>query len=204
MNIDADNLDFKENPEISLDWLNKIEKNFYEEILYHKNNVPVLVIKSLNLLELLKFLRAHDELRFKILADIIGVDHVMHSKYKKRFSVIYNLLSIKYNLRLFLQIFLDDDEEVSSTHEIFDSATWLQREVYDMFGLRFKDALDNRRILTDYGFEYFPLRKDYPLTGYDEVRYDSEAKDVKYSLVELDQDFRDFHFETHWIGIKIK
>ena len=202
MNIDIYNVDFKKKPETPLDWLNKVTNNLYEDILYHKNNAPVLLIKSENLLELLKFLRDNDEIKFKILADIIGVDHVIKPKYKKRFSAIYNLLSIKNNLRLFLQIVLDDDEEIPSAHEVFDSATWLQREVYDMFGLRFKNSIDNRRILTDYGFEHFPLRKDYPLTGYDEVRYDLETKEVKYSSVDLDQDFHDFHFETQWVGAK--
>jgi NADH-quinone oxidoreductase subunit C len=200
MNIDQNVQDIQDNLDIKLDWLNKIDKNFYEEILYHKNGVPVLVVKLERLVELLKFLRDSDELRFKILADIVGIDYVMHPKYKKRFSALYNLLSIKYNLRVFLQIFLDDDEELDSVHEIFSSATWLEREVFDMFGLRFKNALDHRRILTDYGFEHFPLRKDYPLTGYDEVRYDFEKKEVVYSPVELDQDFRDFHFETQWEG----
>jgi len=182
------------------EFLNLIDKNLYKEIAYHKNDVPVLIIEIRQLIDLLKFLRDHEDLRFKILADIAGIDYVFHAKKKKRFSILYNLLSIKYNYRLFVQIFLDDDEEVPSAHEIFSSATWLQREVYDMFGLVFSNVLDGRRILTDYGFEHFPLRKDFPLTGYDEVRYDIESKTVKYSPVQLDQDFRDFEFNMPWEG----
>jgi NADH-quinone oxidoreductase subunit C len=145
-------------------------------------------------------LRDKENLRFKILVDIVGIDYVWHKKYKKRFSVLYNLLSLKFNRRIFIQIFLDDGEEIPSVHKIFSSATWLQREVYDMFGIVFSDVLDGRRILTEYNFEHFPLRKDFPLTGYDEVRYDLETKLVKYYSVELDQDFRDFDFEMPWEG----
>ena len=182
------------------EWLSLIDKNLYEDIAYHKNDAPVLIIKINQLLDLIKFLRDDESLRFKILADIAGIDYVFHKKYKKRFSALYNLLSLKYNRRIFIQIFLDDDEEIPSSHEIFSSATWLQREVYDMFGIVFSNVLDGRRILTDYNFQHFPLRKDFPLTGYDEVRYDLETKSVKYSPVELDQDFRDFDFEMPWSG----
>jgi NADH-quinone oxidoreductase subunit C len=186
------------------EWLNLIDKDLYKEIEYHKNDVPVLIIEKNQLSDLLKFLRDREELRFKILADIAGIDFVYHKIYKKRFSVLYNLLSIKYNRRIFIQIFLDDGEEILSSHKFFSSATWLQREVYDMFGIVFSDVLDGRRILTDYNFEHFPLRKDFPLTGYDEVRYDLESKSVKYSSVELDQDFRDFDFDMPWVGTQYK
>jgi NADH-quinone oxidoreductase subunit C len=181
-------------------WLELIDKNLYSELKFHKDNSPVLITSLENLTHLIEFVKNHNDLRFKILADIIGIDHVMHPKYKKRFSLVYNLLSIKKNFRLFIEIFLDDDEEVQSSHQIFKSATWLQREVYDMYGVKFKNADDHRRILTDYGFTHFPLRKDFPLTGYEEVRYDLEKKDVVYSPVKLEQDFRNFDFESRWEG----
>ena len=192
----------KKSEALIYEWLRKIDKSLFKQVVYHKNELPMLIIEISNLVQLLNFLKNDDELRFKVLADIVGIDYIIHNKSQKRFSVIYNLLSIKHNLRIFLQIFLNDDEEIPSVHEIFKSATWLQREVYDMFGIRFSNALDHRRILTDYGFQHFPLRKDFPLTGYEEVRYDSESQSVKYSPVELDQDFRDFDFEMPWEAVK--
>lgn len=180
--------------------LDLIDEEYYINVKYNKDKELVLTVEITKLYELLSFLRDHETLRFKILADIVGIDYVLHPESHKRFGVIYNLLSIKYNLRIFIAVLLNEKDIIPSIHKIFSSAIWMEREVFDMYGIQFSHMADNRRILTDYNFQYFPLRKDFPLTGYDEVRYDIEEGAVKYSPVALDQNYRDFDFESPWVG----
>ena len=137
--------------------------------------------------------------RFEILVDILAVDYY---KNKKRFEVIYLLLSIVRNLRISVKIAITEECSMPSAVNIFSSANWLEREVYDMHGIHFDDHPDLRRILSDYGFRGHPLKKDFPLTGYVELRYDIEAKRVKYNPVDLTQDFRTFDFISPWEGTK--
>ncbi len=154
-----------------------------------------------NIIELLKFLRDDESLSFKILIDVFGAD--MLGIRSPRFEVIYNLLSLKLNSRLTVKVAIEDGVEVPTTTEVFSAANWFEREIFDMYGIVFTNHPDPRRILTDYGFEGHPLRKDFPLTGYKEVRYDEEQKKVIYEPVKLMQEFRDFDFEMPWeSGIK--
>uniref|UniRef100_D8FRQ1 NADH dehydrogenase [ubiquinone] iron-sulfur protein 3 n=1 Tax=Asplenium nidus TaxID=29642 RepID=D8FRQ1_ASPND len=141
------------------------------------------------------FLRCHTNTRFGILIDICGVDYPSQ---KRRFGVVYNLLSIQYNSRIRIRIGVDEITPVSSVISIFPSAGWWEREVWDMFGLIFSHHHDLRRILTDYGFEGHPLRKDFPLSGYAEVRYDDSEKRVVSEPVEMTQEFRYFDLASPW------
>jgi NADH-quinone oxidoreductase subunit C len=134
---------------------------------------------------------------FKILVDICGVDWPQR---EKRFDVVYHLLSLTYNLRIRIKTMVGEGEEVQSCAYIYPAASWFEREVFDMYGIPFDDHPDLRRILTDYGFSGYPLRKDFPLTGYVELRYDEELKRVVYQPVQLVQEFRDFDFMSPWEG----
>ena len=111
-------------------------------------------------------------------------------------------MSFKYNTRLTIKVSLSDGESIDSVSKVFEAANWAEREAFDMYGIKFKNHPDLRRILTDYNFEHFPLRKDFPLSGYEEVRYDEEKKAVIYEKVKLTQEFRDFDFESPWSGIQ--
>jgi len=153
-----------------------------------------------DLLKLILFLKNHPILKFKQLVDILGVDYPSKDK---RFEVIYLLLSHEINSRIVIKIQIKDRESAPSITEIFLSANWLEREVFDMYGIVFENHPDLRRILTDYEFEGFPLRKDFPLTGHTEVRYDDEIKKVIYEPVKLAQAYRNFDFESPWEGSKI-
>ena len=148
-----------------------------------------------NLIENISQLKKHPELKFKQLVDILAVDYP--SK-EKRFEVVYLLLSHEKNLRISVKVRVRDDEKIFTLTNIFPSANWLEREVFDMNGIIFQNHPDLRRILTDYEFEGFPLRKDFPLTGYKEVRYDPEKKKVTYEPVKLQQAYRDFDFKSPW------
>jgi len=121
---------------------------------------------------------------------------------KKRFKVVYLLLSHENNFRIVINVNIDEKTKVPSITKIFPSANWMEREVFDMYGISFKDHPDLRRILTDYGFEGYPLRKDFPLTGHTEVRYSEKKKKVIYEPVKLDLEYRDFDFESPWEGTK--
>ncbi len=140
-------------------------------------------------------LRDHPQLAFEQLIDIAGVDWPERAE---RFEVVYNLLSVSLNQRVRVIISTDAVQPVPSVHQVWPVATWWEREAWDMFGILFSGQPDMRRILTDYGFEGHPLRKDFPLTGYVEVRYDEERKAVVYEPVKLTQDFRSFDFESPW------
>ena len=134
---------------------------------------------------------------FKILVDICGVDWPQRAK---RFDVVYHLLSLTGNARIRVKAQLGEGESISSINAIYPAAGWFERECFDMYGVPFTDHPDMRRILTDYGFSGYPLRKDFPLTGYVELRYDDELKRVVYQPVQLVQEFRDFDFMSPWEG----
>tara|TARA_B100000131_G_C17791026_1_gene481323 strand:- start:4 stop:615 length:612 start_codon:yes stop_codon:yes gene_type:complete len=145
------------------------------------------------------FLKTNDKCRFKQLIDITAIDFPSR---EKRFKIIYLLLSHENNLRIIVNTNVEDKKIVPSLTKIFPSANWMEREVFDMYGISFKDHPDLRRILTDYGFEGYPLRKDFPLTGHTEVRYSEDKKKVIYEPVKLDQEYRKFDFESPWEGTK--
>ena len=156
-------------------------------------------IDNENLISSILFLKTNEKCRFKQLIDITAVDY---PEKEKRFKVVYLLLSHENNLRILINININEKTPVPSITKIFPAANWMEREVFDMYGISFKDHPDLRRILTDYGFEGYPLRKDFPLTGHTEVRYSEEKKKVIYEPVKLDQQYRDFDFESPWEGTK--
>ena len=145
------------------------------------------------------FLKTNDKCRFKQLIDITAVDYPGK---EQRFKIVYLLLSHENNLRIIINLHIDETVMVPSIAKIFPSANWMEREVFDMYGVSFKGHPDLRRILTDYGFEGYPLRKDFPLTGHTEVRYSEAKKKVISEPVKLDQEYRDFDFESPWEGTK--
>ena len=145
------------------------------------------------------YLKTNDKCRFKQLIDITAVDY---PEKEKRFKIVYLLLSHENNLRILISANIDEKISVPSITKIFPSANWMEREVFDMYGISFKDHPDLRRILTDYGFKGYPLRKDFPLTGHTELRYSEEHKKVIYEPVQLDQQYRNFDFESPWEGTK--
>ena len=146
----------------------------------------------------LTFLRDDANCQFSQLMDLCGVDY---PEREERFEVVYNLLSLKHNQRIRVKVRTDEDTPVPSVAGIFPTATWFEREAWDLFGIFFSDNPDLRRILTDYGFDGHPLRKEFPLTGYTELRYDEEQKRVVYEPVQLQQDFRVFDFLSPWEGM---
>ena len=150
-----------------------------------------------NLSVLMKLVRDDSNCLFKILIDITAVDFPERGE---RFEIVYNLLSLSHNQRIRVTVSTDENTPVPSMVSLFSAAGWFEREVWDMFGVFFTDHPDLRRMLTDYGFEGHPLRKDFPLTGYVEVRYDEEQKRVVYEPVTLTQDFRSFDFMSPWEG----
>lgn len=162
----------------------------------------IIYVEAKNIVNFLKFLHDDKELSFKVLIDVFGAD--MLGVRSPRFEVIYNLLSLKLNNRITIKVALKEGEEVATVGTVFDSATWFERETFDMYGIIFTGHPDLRRILTDYGFEGHPLRKDFPLTGYKEVRYDDKEKRVVYEPVKLMQEFRNFDFEMPWEGTQYK
>ena len=162
----------------------------YDELMLRV--APQDVVKTLT------FLRDDQNCQFKALVDLTAVDFPDR---EQRFDVVYNLLSAKHNQRIRVKVATEEDMPVPSVTNVFNSAIWLEREAWDMYGIFFSDHPDLRRILTDYGFEGHPLRKDFPLTGYVEVRYDEDQKRVVYEPVELTQEFRSFDFMSPWEGM---
>ena len=152
-----------------------------------------------DLISSLLFLKTNNKCRFKQLIDITAVDY---PKNEKRFKIVYLLLSHEKNLRIIVTANIDIKDQPPSLEKIFPSANWMEREVFDMYGISFKDHPDLRRILTDYNFKGFPLRKDFPLTGHTEVRYNEHKKKVVSEPVKLDQEYRNFDFESPWEGTK--
>lgn len=165
------------------------------------NGELTLVSSPENILSLLKFLRDDPECGFTQLLDVCGVDYPQRAK---RFDVVYHLLSMTQNMRVRVRVELGEGEQIPSSTELFASADWFEREAFDLYGILFLGHPDLRRLLTDYGFEGHPLRKDFPLTGHVEVRYDDDAKRVVYEPVKLVQDFRDFDFESPWEGVGLQ
>ncbi len=151
------------------------------------------------IVRLLTFLRDDSNCRFKCLVDVCGVDY---PDSEERFEIVYNLLSVAHNQRIRVKLTTDAATPVPSVSGVFSSAAWWEREVWDMFGVTFSGHADLRRILTDYGFEGHPLRKDFPLTGFVEVRYDDGQKRVVYEPVNLTQEFRGFDFLSPWEGAR--
>ncbi|MEA2779137.1 MAG: NADH-quinone oxidoreductase subunit [Rhodospirillaceae bacterium] len=151
-----------------------------------------------SLIPLLRFLRDDESCLFKILVDICGVDYPDR---EQRFEVVYNLLSPRHNLRVRVKVATDEATPIPSATAVYSGAGWYEREAWDLYGIFFADHADLRRLLTDYGFEGHPMRKDFPLTGYVEVRYDEEQKRVVYEKVKLTQEFRRFDFLSPWEGM---
>ena len=154
-------------------------------------------IEKDDLKEVLLFLKSNSEMKFKQLIDITAVDY---PNKKNRFRMIYLLLSHEFNKRIIIDFPLNENEKVFSITGIFPSANWMEREVFDMYGIDFQDHPDLRRILTDYEFEGYPLRKDFPITEHKEVRYSEEKKKVIYEPVKLEQDYRNFDYNSPWQG----
>lgn len=150
-----------------------------------------------NIASFVEFLRTDNRCKFSTLVDITGVDYPDRTK---RFDVVYHLLSMYQNHRIRLKVSIRENEAINSIVTVHPSANWFEREVFDMFGILFRDHPDLRRILTDYGFQGFPLRKDFPTTGYNEVRYDEVQKKVVYEPVSLTQEYRQFDFMSPWEG----
>ena len=158
-----------------------------------------ICIEDNNLIEVMIFLKTHSSTKFKQLIDITAVDY---PEKDKRFKMVYLLLSHEKNSRIKIEFDMKEGEILTSLTSIFPSANWMEREVFDMYGVEFKDHPDLRRILTDYGFKGHPLRKDFPLTGHNEVRYSEEDKKVIYEPVKLEQNYRNFDYESPWEGTK--
>ena len=162
------------------------------------NNEELLIeINQKDLMDVVQFLKLNENCKFKQLIDIAGVDY--HEN-EKRFELIYLFLSHENNTRIKLLLKFEINQIINSITKIFPSANWMEREVFDMYGIKFKNHPDLRRILTDYGFKGHPLRKDFPLTGFNEVRYSEKDKKVIYEPVKLEQNYRNFDFESPWEG----
>lgn len=176
---------------ISTDASNHISRitTDYNELTVHTSPDDIVALT--------RFLRDDKRMQFISFIDVCGVDYPGN---EKRFEVVYHLLSPKQNARIRVKLVTDEEKPVPSITGVFPGADWFEREAYDMYGILFTGHPDLRRILTDYGFDGHPLRKDFPLTGYVEVRYDDEAKRVVYEPVELRQEFRDFDYESPWEG----
>ena len=177
----------KINSELSSKIQNSIIK--HEELL--------IEIDDKDLIDVVQFLKSNDNCKFRQLIDIAGVDY---PEDEKRFELIYLFLSHELNIRIKLLIKFQIEQVINSITKIFPSANWMEREVFDMYGIKFKNHPDLRRILTDYGFKGHPLRKDFPLTGFNEVRYSEKDKKVIYEPVKLEQNYRNFDFESPWEG----
>ena len=169
----------------------KIQKSFIV------NDELMIEINVSDLIEVIQFLKSNEKCKFRQLIDIAGVDY---PDQEKRFKLIYFFLSHEKNNRVKLSIQFETNEMINSITKIFPSANWMEREVFDMYGIKFKNHPDLRRILTDYGFKGHPLRKDFPLTGFNEVRYSEKEKKVVYEPVKLEQNYRNFDFESPWEG----
>ena len=154
-------------------------------------------IDNEDLIDVTLFIKSNENTKFRQLIDITVVDYPENAQ---RFKVVYLFLSHEFNQRIILSYLINENEVIPSLTSIFPAANWMEREVFDMYGVKFKDHPDLRRILTDYDFKGHPLRKDFPLTGYKEVRYSAEHQKVIYEPVKLAQDYRDFSFESPWEG----
>ena len=185
--------------------LKDLEKKINSELTtkinssYIKHNQLYFEIDKDDLLDVVLFIKTNNKTKFRQLIDLTVVDYPEKTK---RFKVVYLFLSHEFNQRLILSYFISENEIISSLTSIFPSANWMEREVFDMYGVNFKNHPDLRRILTDYGFEGHPLRKDFPLTGHTEVRYSEDKKKVINEPVKLEQNYRNFDYESPWEGTK--
>jgi NADH-quinone oxidoreductase subunit C len=164
-----------------------------------KHDQLYLNIENKDLIDVSLFIKSNKNTKFRQLIDITAVDHPENTQ---RFRVVYLFLSHEFNQRIILSYLINENEVIPSLTAIFPAANWMEREVFDMYGVKFKDHPDLRRILTDYGFEGHPLRKDFPLTGHTEVRYSEEQKKVVNEPVKLEQNYRNFDYESPWEGTK--
>ena len=164
-----------------------------------KHNQIYVQIDKEDLIDVVLFLKTNKVLKFRQLIDITVVDYPEETQ---RFKIVYLFLSHEFNQRMIMSYFINENELIPSLTSIFPSANWMEREVFDMYGVNFKDHPDLRRILTDYGFEGHPLRKDFPLTGHSEVRYSEEEKKVINEPVKLEQNYRNFDYESPWEGTR--
>jgi NADH-quinone oxidoreductase subunit C len=187
--INLNDLEKKINSELTI----KIKKSeIRHEQLY-------INIDSEDLIKVTLFIKSNENTKFRQLIDITVVDYPENSQ---RFKVVYLFLSHEFNQRIILSYLIGDNEVIPSLTSIYPAANWMEREVFDMYGVKFKDHPDLRRILTDYGFEGHPLRKDFPLTGHTEVRYSEDQKKVIKEPVKLEQNYRNFDYESPWEGTK--
>ena len=183
--------------------LTNLEKKINSELTTKINSSRInheqleIQIDKESLLDVIIFLKKNDSTKFRQLIDITAVDYIGS---ENRFKMIYLLLSHEYNLRINITFNINENEVVNSLTKIFPSANWMEREVFDMYGIKFNDHPDLRRILTDYGFSGYPLRKDFPITGHSEVRYSEEKKKVVYEPVKLEQNYRNFDYASPWEG----
>ena len=164
-----------------------------------KHNQIYLEIDKEDLISVVLFIKSNNNTKFRQLIDITVVDYPERTQ---RFKIVYLFLSHEFNQRMILSYDINENEIIPSITTIFPSANWMEREVFDMYGVSFKDHPDLRRILTDYGFDGHPLRKDFPLTGHSEVRYSEEEKKVIKEPVKLEQNYRNFDYESPWEGTK--
>ena len=181
----------------------KLEKKINSELTTKINSSRInhdqleIQINKESLLDVVIFLKKNNSTKFRQLIDITAVDYIGN---ENRFKMIYLFLSHEYNLRVNITFSINENEIVNSLTKIFPSANWMEREVFDMYGIKFNDHPDLRRILTDYGFSGHPLRKDFPITGHTEVRYSEEKKKVVYEPVKLEQNYRNFDYSSPWEG----
>lgn len=174
-------------------------RNYMKKIIFEKNEVEY-VLKKENIVDFFKLLKLHTFLQYQVLSDILAIDYP--GNMKKRFQLNYQMLSLSFNSRLNIVVKLGELETIPSITKFFSGASWFEREVYDLFGIFFSGHPDLRRILTDYGFEGHPLRKDFPLTGYFELFFSDIDKRIIYQPVSLAQEYRYFHFNRQWINDK--
>ena len=188
-----------------MELLQKLEKKINSELNTKINSSKIkhdqiyLNIDSNDIVEVILFLKNNENTNFKQLIDITAVDYPAN---EKRFKLVYLILSHEFNVRILIDCFINENEIPPSLTKIYPAANWMEREVFDMYGIQFKDHPDLRRILTDYNFNGYPLRKDFPLTGHTEVRYSEDEKKVIYEPVKLEQNYRNFDYESPWEGTK--
>ena len=186
-----------------MDSLINLEKKINSELSTKVNSSQIkhshlyLNIDANDLVDIMLYLKTSKDTMFRQLIDITAIDYPQN---EKRFKLVYLLLSHEFNQRIHIDYNITEKEIANSITSIFPSANWMEREVFDMYGINFKDHPDLRRILTDYGFKGHPLRKDFPITGHNEVRYDEEKKKVIYEPVKLEQNYRNFDYESPWEG----
>ena len=183
--------------------LTNLEKKINSELTTKINSSRIrheqleIQIDKESLLDVVIFLKKNNSTKFRQLIDVTAVDYIGSDN---RFKMIYLFLSHEYNFRINIIFYINENEVVNSITKIFPSANWMEREVFDMYGIKFNDHPDLRRILTDYGFSGHPLRKDFPITGHTEVRYSEEKKKVIYEPVKLEQNYRNFDYSSPWEG----